>query len=212
MFLLVPAYPGCPGQTAVKWLFLLLLSYFTCPPRGPEKCYHCTLFKTDVINCYTTWHWNVRKSKIAETVKVSTICVHQTLEKFGWFLNEIFKKYKGDVFIGAQCSMHYAACRCLLLLLCEASGGAWRRRRRTPSAASQQVWGDSSRHRRRSCKLLNISFTAIACLTATWLSTSSPEPPRLGHRWFAIQWPTHPGLSIINLYCRAIVCGWCQTN
>jgi len=26
MFLLVPAYPGCPGQMAVKWLLLLLLS------------------------------------------------------------------------------------------------------------------------------------------------------------------------------------------
>ena len=25
MFLLVAAYPGCPGQTAVKWLLLLLL-------------------------------------------------------------------------------------------------------------------------------------------------------------------------------------------
>ena len=24
MFLLVPAYPGCPEQTAVKWLLLLL--------------------------------------------------------------------------------------------------------------------------------------------------------------------------------------------
>jgi len=24
MFLLVPAYPGCPGQTAVRWLLLLL--------------------------------------------------------------------------------------------------------------------------------------------------------------------------------------------
>ena len=23
MFLLVPTYPGCPGQTAVKWLLLL---------------------------------------------------------------------------------------------------------------------------------------------------------------------------------------------
>ena len=28
MFLLVPAYPGCPGQTAVKWLLLLLLTQF----------------------------------------------------------------------------------------------------------------------------------------------------------------------------------------
>jgi len=26
MFLLVPAYPGCPGQTAVKWLLLLLIT------------------------------------------------------------------------------------------------------------------------------------------------------------------------------------------
>jgi len=25
MFLLVPAYAGCPGQTAIKWLLLLLL-------------------------------------------------------------------------------------------------------------------------------------------------------------------------------------------
>jgi len=29
MFLLVPAYPGCPGQTAVKWLLLLLLLNLT---------------------------------------------------------------------------------------------------------------------------------------------------------------------------------------
>jgi len=25
MFLLVPAYPGCPGQTAVKWLLLVVV-------------------------------------------------------------------------------------------------------------------------------------------------------------------------------------------
>ena len=30
MFLLVPAYPGGPGQTAVKWLLLLLLLYKIC--------------------------------------------------------------------------------------------------------------------------------------------------------------------------------------
>jgi len=28
MFLLVPAYLGCPGQTAVKWLLLLLLNIY----------------------------------------------------------------------------------------------------------------------------------------------------------------------------------------
>jgi len=34
MFLLVPAYPGCPAQTAVKWLLLLLLlSIFARNPR-----------------------------------------------------------------------------------------------------------------------------------------------------------------------------------
>ena len=27
MFLLVPAYPGCPGQMDVKWLLLLLFRY-----------------------------------------------------------------------------------------------------------------------------------------------------------------------------------------
>jgi len=27
VFLLVPAYPGCPGTKAVKWLLLLLLLY-----------------------------------------------------------------------------------------------------------------------------------------------------------------------------------------
>jgi len=27
MFLLVPAYPGCPGQRAIKWLLLLLLLF-----------------------------------------------------------------------------------------------------------------------------------------------------------------------------------------
>ena len=30
MFLLVPAYPGCPGQTAVKWSWLLLLLSEQC--------------------------------------------------------------------------------------------------------------------------------------------------------------------------------------
>jgi len=25
MFFLVPAYPGCPGQTAVKWLLLFVV-------------------------------------------------------------------------------------------------------------------------------------------------------------------------------------------
>ena len=36
MFLLVPAYPGCPGQTAVKWLLLLLLLSVYCSLMQPD--------------------------------------------------------------------------------------------------------------------------------------------------------------------------------
>ena len=32
MFLLVPAYPGCPGQTAVEWLLLLLFNGYLMFP------------------------------------------------------------------------------------------------------------------------------------------------------------------------------------
>jgi len=38
MFLLVPAYPGCPGQTAVKWLLLVVVVVVTCP-------YKCESYK-----------------------------------------------------------------------------------------------------------------------------------------------------------------------
>jgi len=35
VFLLVPAYPGCPGTKAIKRLLLLLLSYISCPAYKP---------------------------------------------------------------------------------------------------------------------------------------------------------------------------------
>ena len=40
MFLLVPAYPGCPGQTAVKWLLLLVVVVvnYTAVPDALEIC------------------------------------------------------------------------------------------------------------------------------------------------------------------------------
>ena len=54
MFLLVPAYPGCPGQTAVKWLLLLLLLLVitSCPLRGLQRIYRATrlLSPTTVAN------------------------------------------------------------------------------------------------------------------------------------------------------------------
>ena len=36
MFLLVPAYPGCPGQTAVKWLSLYLMHAMRPKPRTQQ--------------------------------------------------------------------------------------------------------------------------------------------------------------------------------
>jgi len=41
MFLLVPAYPGCPGETVVKWLLLLLLAKLGKPEVG-YKVIVCT--------------------------------------------------------------------------------------------------------------------------------------------------------------------------
>ena len=35
MFLLVPAYPGCLGQTAVKWLVVVVLLMVTCSQKSP---------------------------------------------------------------------------------------------------------------------------------------------------------------------------------
>jgi len=31
MFLLIPAYPGCPGQTAVKWLLVVVVVVCVLP-------------------------------------------------------------------------------------------------------------------------------------------------------------------------------------
>jgi len=41
MFLLVPAYQGCPGQTAVKWLLVLLLLTVKCH-RHVHQLDQCT--------------------------------------------------------------------------------------------------------------------------------------------------------------------------
>jgi len=66
MFLLVPAYPGCPGQMAVKWLLLLLLLVDLeghLPNAGLTKCnliHICATFSMVLID---TAH---RASAIAE--------------------------------------------------------------------------------------------------------------------------------------------------
>ena len=43
MFLLVPAYPGCPGKTAVKWLLLLAGPQYYWTGEVLEKSckFHC---------------------------------------------------------------------------------------------------------------------------------------------------------------------------
>jgi len=48
MFLLVPAYAGCLGQTAVKWLLLLLLSV-----NGMVQEAACLHFKVAVLTLRT---------------------------------------------------------------------------------------------------------------------------------------------------------------
>jgi len=49
MFLLVPAYPGCPGQMAVKWLLLLLL----LSVNGMVQEAACLHFKVAVLTLRT---------------------------------------------------------------------------------------------------------------------------------------------------------------
>ena len=56
MFILVPAYPGCPGQMAVKWLLLLLLSYAApsgsfCGNSLVEKDEECDVGAGHTDNC-----------------------------------------------------------------------------------------------------------------------------------------------------------------
>jgi len=54
MFLLVPAYPGCPGSKAVKRSLLLLL-YTACPSWHPTKSVKKVKGKcsnTDDVNNY----------------------------------------------------------------------------------------------------------------------------------------------------------------
>ena len=49
MFLLVPAYPGCLGQTAVKWLLLLLA--LSVMPAAPVYYRHEFIFCKRAYYC-----------------------------------------------------------------------------------------------------------------------------------------------------------------
>jgi len=57
MFLLVPAYPGCPGSKAVKRSLLYLTLVLLQLSTTPERCYHTTLWNAEffhlpeVISC-----------------------------------------------------------------------------------------------------------------------------------------------------------------
>ena len=64
MFLLVPAYPGCPGQTTVKWLLLLLLLLY-CTPTGWPRAHHKTIRQSVLVSVgrleqkFFSWQWKV---------------------------------------------------------------------------------------------------------------------------------------------------------
>jgi len=74
MFLLVPAYPGCPGQTAVKWLLLLLLLLVDLeghlPNAGLTKCNLINICATFSMVLIDTAH---RASAIAELLVYDNI-------------------------------------------------------------------------------------------------------------------------------------------
>ena len=55
MFLLVPAYPGCPGQTAVKWLLLLLNSALTLLVGWQEGHLACKKLSGGVLEWLSVW-------------------------------------------------------------------------------------------------------------------------------------------------------------
>jgi len=56
MFLLVPTYPGCPGQTAIKWLLLLLMDLFQDYPDEPVPEGKTNLDFTEARDSEWQWH------------------------------------------------------------------------------------------------------------------------------------------------------------
>jgi len=51
VFLLVPAYPGCPGTKAIKWLLLLLLLLSALGPVSWSFAYVLAALYRIVYNC-----------------------------------------------------------------------------------------------------------------------------------------------------------------
>jgi len=69
--------------------------YLVKDRRFPEK-----LAASHIANCCTRQQLKFQTSKIADTVKnVHHMCA-PNIVKTGWFLAEIFKRYKVDVFVG----------------------------------------------------------------------------------------------------------------
>ena len=62
MFLLVPAYPGCPRQTAVKWLLLFVVGVSVCKqsmlgcthPGGKLAIAQSSLRRPTLVSCHPT--------------------------------------------------------------------------------------------------------------------------------------------------------------
>jgi len=59
MYLLVPAYPGCPGQTAVKWLLLLFSILFQKRTNGDNGT---SFYGLDILVIANKWHQKTFKN------------------------------------------------------------------------------------------------------------------------------------------------------
>jgi len=71
MFLLVLAYPGCPGQTAVKWLLLLLLLLYS----------HLTESGKRIVICWIPSHVNIPCNEKADSAAKSALSLPITKMK-----------------------------------------------------------------------------------------------------------------------------------
>jgi len=77
MFLLVPAYPGCPGQTAVKWLLLLSKVADFDPPHlhsAPSQGVTLVEFRRDL------WHQKTRVPGLSCGVICVILCLAVLVE------------------------------------------------------------------------------------------------------------------------------------
>jgi len=93
MFLLVPAYPGCPGQTAVKWLLLLLLicTWNNFLASADFQILNIGVLPTVAVAYYVKWvFWRLLICFVIKLENVQAVNYVQTTVEWGqwrccWF-------------------------------------------------------------------------------------------------------------------------------